>query len=209
MKNLQQNRFLAAALPFGLAVAVGAPAALTLAAVSAPRAAFADEAEGGEETTAEAAKTSSLVAALSLPAGAQRITSKKDIATLKAQLVKMVKATGGSFGVGEVEALAWQGADKAEARRGSVVSGLKKQGFAYMPQKPNTSDSTTLIMFGAVNEAKKQGLVGFWMEGEENGIQILVWGRIGGAKAADPAEEEPATPATEGGEGSEGGGISR
>jgi len=217
MNPQQKNRILAAALPFGLALAAFAPvAALGTAAAVAPRAAFAED-EEGDKTTAEAAKASRLLPALSLPAGAQRVTSKGDIATLKTQLVKMVKASGGSFGVGEVEVLAWQGVEEAGGRRKSVVSSLKKQGFEYMPQKPNTSDSTTVTLFGAVNEVKSQGLIGFWMEGEEDGIQMLVWGRIGGTKKAEPAEdaepaepageEKPAEPATEGGEGGESGGT--
>ncbi len=215
MNPQQKNRILAAALPFGLALAACAPVvALGTAAAVAPRAAFAED-EGGNSTTAEAAKASRLLPALSLPSGAQRVTSKGDIAALKTQLVKMVKASGGSFGVGEVEVLAWQGVEGAGGRRKSVASSLKKQGFEYMPQKPNTSDSTTITLFGAINEAKSQGLIGFWMEGEEDGIQMLVWGRIGDAKKAKPAEdaepvdpateEKPAEPATESGEGGEGG----
>ncbi len=77
-----------------------------------------------DSSAPEAAPTSRLVPAITLPAGAMRLNDAGALGELKTQLTTVAKE--GGFGISKIEALIWGGNGHDAARNKSVQNALKQ-----------------------------------------------------------------------------------
>jgi hypothetical protein len=152
-----------------------------------------------EVSAPEAASTSRLVPAITLPAGAMRLNDAGALGELKTQLTTVAKE--GGFGISKIEALIWGGNGHDAARNKSVQNALKqaftKAGYRHETVGEKKTDDGVVTIFLAGKESTKQAVLGFFVASDN--YLVLAWGQMtpqqNGAKNAD---EEPAAAAKPG-----------
>lgn len=152
------------------AVAAGLPLLFAASAVSplllCARPALAQDAPGD----VEAAKTSSVLTGLTLPAGAYRSTSRDDIAKFADTLGRIAQEGEGT--IGKVEVLVWRGG--SDGPRKSLMAALSKVGYKLNVQPAVKEDFGTITLFGAAKAVRPHDVIGMWIA-QDNHL-LLAWG---------------------------------
>jgi hypothetical protein len=184
-----QNRRFSLA-PVAAAAAAGLPLLFAASAVSplllCARPALAQDAPGD----VEAAKTSSVLAGLTLPAGAYRSTSRDDIAKFADTLGRVAQEGEGT--IGKVEVLVWRGGSDwaAQVADGRAVQGRLQTQRATRGQ----GGISTITLFGAAKAVRTDNVIGMWIA--KDNLLLLAWGAFvpnsGGKSENDGAGESGA-----------------
>lgn len=180
MKRNRMGNAAAAAALAALTVLVGA------AGGGSPRPAHAD-------VGAEPAKTTKLLPALPLPAGAARITDAETRKGMEANLSTLVKEAG--LKIVASETLVWGGVTGAAAqkRMDEIAAALKAAGYPYGIVGTEDTEGGRATVFTAIHPGKKDPLFGMWLRGKD--FLLLAWGRGAAPKAAATSAPAAATPA--------------
>ncbi len=119
---------------------------------------------------------------VALPAGAERVEDADTAAKVQGQLDALAREKG--MRARNVELLAWSGkGGSADALSvvDAVESKMKAGGWVLQSTEPQTSDRGRVTSFAGLNEAKKAGLIGFWLANEK--MLLLAWADLVSASA--------------------------
>ncbi len=180
-------------LAIALTLLVGAPVASVGVGVTAPALVRADD-------DVEVAGASSL-APITLPGGAHRSTSKRDLTKFEDMLQKTARTNHGRMA--RIEVLIWRGGEAWAAMK-NLPDRLKEAGYNYVSFPAFDSEPGRVTPLAGVRKGEKDGLLGMWIETKDGGYVLLAWGHYTPDNPDNPghpvgtkpaAAERPAIPA--------------
>jgi hypothetical protein len=134
--------------------------------------------------------TTSKLAGIALPRGAERITDANAVAESTAPLGTLAAGLDSPAQVQATEVLGWGGAGyRREGGRkiiAQVQTSLQRAGLqAQAVGEPQNVQGNTLSFFVAGSAQQRKALVGYWLEGDQ--LLMLVWGQFARAGAPGAA----------------------
>ncbi len=166
VKNSSVTRMAGVVLGLG-ATLLAVPSPAVRAAPVVPMAAVVTAEEGVEPAG------KSRILALTLPEGANRLTSAEEMAKFDQELQEAARSLKGT--VTRSEVLMWTG-DAAKSVIGDFASQMKAMGYSIGETKTFETEMGRVTPVGAMRGDTSDSILGTWIE--TKGVALLIWGRF-------------------------------